>query len=603
MDYDKELENKIQLKALLNTFSVEEISTLFSSIDKNLISLHECSADDFLKLNSEFKIIYTKSKIIAENIHTVLNHFNDNNSQEFYCQVEQLYHSLKARIELFDYKLEIVIDSFDKLSNHLRHIFFPMKNYCQNLMSLKYLLANLNLNISHIKGTDKVVIEQQNQMASQKIDEIKKYSDLIVKNINHLQKVSKLSIKNLQDIKQQKEFNFDLWLSKIEHVLNALKDKYKRNKRLIPGIIESSEKTTLSVDDIIKKLQYQDIIQQKMEHIQQTHRDLIEELKAFEETHKDESHLNDLAKCFLRIRDIAGLQAAQLIHANKEYQGALEIIINQFLNIGDHMKYISEKGNEILYDENGLKLYDDIFHLFSSANEILDQKFIQNKTINQDIDSLEDKIDTIDSSFRKLDLLSEDFNQLFFNTLERLQELSVDDLNSKKNIAQVKNLHSDIKNNYQKVYKIFHELKRIKKNFQESNEHNHQNRLTREYINQFDGFVNQIKESGDSIDKKLKVNQQVSREVIGIIKKAIADIKYYKFFEKVIEEIITELNTINFKLKTDDQNSELSKEENLKKLKDYYTMHSEHQVHDQILRDKAENIEIDLEEDGDIEFF
>ncbi|MFO7885395.1 MAG: hypothetical protein R6U68_11280, partial [Desulfobacteraceae bacterium] len=27
-------------------------------------------------------------------------------------------------------------------------------------------------------------------------------------------------------------------------------------------------------------------------------------------------------------------------------------------------------------------------------------------------------------------------------------------------------------------------------------------------------------------------------------------IKYYKFFEKVIEEIITELNTINYKLKT-----------------------------------------------------
>ncbi|MGC9374404.1 MAG: hypothetical protein ACP5DQ_05110 [Bacteroidales bacterium] len=129
MDYDKEIENKIQLKALLNTFSVEEISTLFSSIDKNLISLHECSSDDFLKLNSEFKRIYIKSKSIAENINLVLDQFNENNSREFYSEIEKLYNSLKGRVELFDYKLDIAIDSFEKIANHLRLVSFPFKNY------------------------------------------------------------------------------------------------------------------------------------------------------------------------------------------------------------------------------------------------------------------------------------------------------------------------------------------------------------------------------------------------------------------------------------------------------------------------------------------
>lgn len=603
MNYDKELESKIQLKALLNTFSVEDISSLFSSIDKNLISLHKCSADDFLKLNSEFKNIFAKSKIIADNINVVLENFNDNNSHEFYREVEKLYSSLKARIELFDYKLDVAVDSFEKISNHLRLVSFPFKNYNQNLMSLKYLLANLNLSISPIHDKEKSKIEQQNQMASQIIDKIKNLSDTIVKNLNHLQKISKLSLNNLQQIKEQKEYNIGLLLSNIQEVLNVLKEKYKKNKILIPDIIQSSEKTTVSVDDIIKKLQYQDIIKQKMEHIQQTHRDLIKELQALENTNKDETHLNDLAKCFLRIRDIAGLQAAQLIHANKEYQSALEIIINQFLSIGDHMKYISQKGNEILFDENGLSFYNDIIRLFSMANDILDQKFTQNKKINDDVTTLENQLNLIDLCFNKLNILSNTFQKLFFDSMESIQEISGDDMNHEKSIPQIKNLYSDISHNYQKVYKIFTDLTLIKNNFRDFKENSDQHFITNEYIRQFGEFVNKIKDSGDKIDEKLQINQQVSNEVIEIIKNSIADIKYYKFFEKVIDDIITELNTINFKLKTDSQESDLSKEENLKKLKDYYTMHSEHLIHDQIIQEDEMDVDIDSEEDGDIEFF
>ncbi|MEA2107246.1 MAG: hypothetical protein U9P82_11120, partial [Bacteroidota bacterium] len=533
MDYDKEIENKIQLKALLNTFSVEEISTLFSSIDKNLISLHECSSDDFLKLNSEFKRIYIKSKSIAENINLVLDQFNENNSREFYSEIEKLYNSLKGRVELFDYKLDIAFDSFEKIANHLRLVSFPFKNYNQNLMSLKYLLANLNLSILPIHDNEKNKIEHQNVMASQIIDEIKSHSDRIVKNLNHLQKISKNSLNNLLQIKDQDEFNIELLLSNIQQVLNALKEEYKKNKILIPNIIESSEKTTISVDDIIKKLQYQDIIQQKMEHIQQTHRDLITELKAFENTDKDETHLNDLAKCFLRIRDIAGLQAAQLIHANKEYQSALEIIINQFLNIGDQMKYISQKGNAILFDENGLKLYDDIIRLFSMANDILDTKFKQNEKINEEVAVLEKQLNVIDLFFSKLNLLSQNLQQLFFDSMESIQEISVDEFNHEKSVNQVKNLYSDISHNYQKVYKIFNELTLIKNNFQNFKENTNHNFLTNEYINQFGKFVQKIKESSDDIDQKLQINQQFSAEVIEIIKHSIADIKYYKLFEKV----------------------------------------------------------------------
>ncbi|MFO7829562.1 MAG: hypothetical protein R6V23_13125 [Bacteroidales bacterium] len=603
MMYDKDIENQIQLKALLNTYSVKEISELFSSIDHNLFSLHECSSDDFLKLNAEFKNIYAQSKIIAENINIVLEHFNDNKSRDFYAQLEKLYESLKGRIELFDYKLDIAIDSFEKISNHLRLVFFPFKNYSQNLMSFKYLVANLNLSLSYSSENEKNKAEEINQVTSQIIDETKILSEKIVKSLNHLRKISKLSLGNLYRIKKQKETNIESLLKDIRSVLDTLKIKYKKNQVLIPEIIEGSEKSTKSVDDIIKKLQYQDIIKQKMDHIQQTHRDLLKELEKFENTEKDNKHLNDLAKCFLRIRDIAGLQAAQLIHANKEYQSALEIIINQFLNIGDNMKYISEKGDEILFDENGLGLYDDVIHLFTTANQVLNDKFNQNKVINQDITVLEKHLILIDSYFNKLNSLNNNLQKSFDNSIQSIENIQTEDIGENKAISQVKNIYSDIKNNAEKIFKIFSELILIKNNFESFKGNNNQNLLTDDYINHFKEFVDNIKKSGDKIDDKLEENRTISNHVLDIIKKSIGEIKYYKYFEKVIEEIITELNTINYKLKTDHDESDFSKEENLKKLKEYYTMDTEHLIHDQIIQDNELDIAVDSDDDGDIEFF
>ncbi len=603
MMYDKDIENQIQLKALLNTYSVKEISELFSSIDHNLFSLHECSSDDFLKLNAEFKNIYAQSKIIADNINIVLEHFNDNKSRDFHTQLEKLYESLKGRIELFDYKLDIAIDSFEKISNHLRLVFFPFKNYSQNLMSFKYLVANLNLSLSYSSENEKNKAEEINQVTSQIIDETKILSEKIVKSLNHLRKISKLSLGNLYRIKKQKETNIESLLKDIRSVLDTLKIKYKKNQVLIPEIIEGSEKSTKSVDDIIKKLQYQDIIKQKMDHIQQTHRDLLKELEKFENTEKDNKHLNDLAKCFLRIRDIAGLQAAQLIHANKEYQSALEIIINQFLNIGDNMKYISEKGDEILFDENGLGLYDDVIHLFTTANQVLNDKFNQNKVINQDITVLEKHLILIDSYFNKLNSLNNNLQKSFDNSIQSIENIQTEDIGENKAISQVKNIYSDIKNNAEKIFKIFSELILIKNNFESFKGNNNQNLLTDDYINHFKEFVDNIKKSGDKIDDKLEENRTISNHVLDIIKKSIGEIKYYKYFEKVIEEIITELNTINYKLKTDHDESDFSKEENLKKLKEYYTMDTEHLIHDQIIQDNELDIAVDSDDDGDIEFF
>ena len=59
---EEKFNNKIEIEALLNTYSVKDITNTFIQIDNKLMSLYECSADDFLRLNSDFKSLFKQSK-------------------------------------------------------------------------------------------------------------------------------------------------------------------------------------------------------------------------------------------------------------------------------------------------------------------------------------------------------------------------------------------------------------------------------------------------------------------------------------------------------------------------------------------------------------
>jgi hypothetical protein len=83
----------------------------------------------------------------------------------------------------------------------------------------------------------------------------------------------------------------------------------------------------------------------------------------------------------------------------------------------------------------------------------------------------------------------------------------------------------------------------------------------------------------------------------------VEQVKYYDFFEKIMLEIVTELNNIYSKL---DNNTisvlKNNKAENLKSLEERYTMESERIVHQQAL---GEDVDVfnNVNDDNDVEFF
>jgi len=596
---DKDYSDKIKIKALLETYSAKEIADIFTRIDNKLISLHECSSDDFLKLNNDFKYLYKQSKIISENVNDVFDIFNTQKTQQLYNQVHSFYDNLKNQLAILDQKINVIIDFLKDLTNKLRFAFFPLKNYGQNLMSFKYLLANLNISYSLPEKTNQILEITKN--IEESIYELKKILEKAPKILNHLRKVAKISISNISETKELRELNVDTILNEIKNHIEIIDSKYKENTNCIPVIRGKNEKSADNISDIIKKLQYQDIIRQKMEHIQKTHNGLIQELYEFDDKTENEKHLNDKAKFFLRIRDISGLQAAQLIQANKEYQSAIDIIINNFMQIGDNMKDISEMCGKIADDgdDNDNQLFTEIKNQIISSEEKFNQKLIQHKKINKDLSTIEHQIGQSEKLFSVLNELNENLTShadIYFNELKTIKP---DDSESEESISQANTLFNDIKQNSNRLTEFIDGLSPIKKRI-----HNFINTEgdidIKDDFQKIKNIVNQIQNIRLAIDKKLKDNNTIGNDVLNSIKKSISGIKYYDYFEKIIEEIISELNTVNYNLKIESDEI-LSKEENLKEIKSFYTMKTEHDIHDQIA--KGEDAQIELEEDGDIEFF
>ncbi len=598
---NRELENKIKIKALLETYSVDEIINTFSEIDKKLLSLHECSADDFRQLNTDFKDLYQRSEIISKNVNTIFSILDTINNKELYTKIHIFYDDLKEQMEVFDQKLSLTMEFLDQLTNQLRFVFFPIKNFGQNLTSLKYLLANLNLTIAI---TEKAELLSKFKDVEEIVNRIKAFSERLSKNLNHLRKIAKISYSNFSQVKDQNLMNVEDFLSDVRSRIKTIEDRSKDNDECIPKIRRKTDKSADSISDIVKKLQYQDIIKQKMEHIQQTHKDLINELNKFEDSPSDEKHLNDKAKFFIRIRDIAGLQAAQLIQANKEYQSALEIIVNNFMTVGDNMKVISEMCGKIKTEENKdeVEILNEIIKKVAITEDDFRKKFEQNDKLNKDIKVIEHHLEQSEKYFLMLNDLNVDLANKLNDYTEIVKKYSGSDDNIKNALLQISNLFNEIQKNAIGLDQVKDQMDPIRKRMQNfANEF--QNLGLNADFNQVKEVVTKLSTFGKDVDDKLQENHQVSSEVLESIKKSISAIKYYEYFEKIIEEIIAELNTINFKLRIDDNQTDASVEDNLKTIKEYYTMETEHKIHDQVSKGEEMDLDIESEEDGDIEFF
>src|SRR6056297_348245 len=589
---DSSNENKIKLQNLLETYSVKEISSIFSEIDEKILSLHNTSSEDFYNLNKDFKHFYNVANQISENASSLFDYIASNENNGFLKDIEKFYSALNAKNELLDYNLELAEDILQNIFSGIRHSFFPIKNFKQNLTSLMFLETNLKF--------DKNAEEDQN------IHSVAELAQGIKEELNLLEKLFarlKRSIKEENQIDKAgyNEIRINEVLVRLKDELSTYSEHYKNARDHIPEIKKRTDETSQSISDIITNLQYQDIIKQKMQHIQGTHKELVGELDKFKNQNNNTT-LNEKAKYFIRIRDIAGLQAAQLMHTNKNYQEAIQKISGKFLEIGENMTIVSKKCTEYTsFDAEKQKLFLDSLKKQLSQAKTQIEKFCDfNRYFQEYVSSIKDILDNVvkveNSIASKVEKLDE-----FIHKIENAKESNEKDNHLKSQIFQ---LFSDISANAELLKKVIDKLSGYNEQLKNSVSENISPNDYEETIvlpEKIGNYIEKLNKIESKILEKLQQNNELSEKIISEIQTSVGNIKYYEYFESIITQIIEQLNTINFKLKEGEDEVE-DKNKNLKHLKDNYTMNSEFLIHDQVTQ--GNNPDMDIEdESGELELF
>lgn len=604
--------DKQQALALINAYSIQEIMSIFAEIDEKILSLQTCSSEDFLTLNAYFKKYYAESKTISSNATELFNLITNKESRKsFFEQLDLFQKQLQSLLLTYETNVNQLINTIDRIILEMDQMFVTANNLKQDLLTLKLLVANLKLDII-------VSTEPSGKMVRKTND----FNELIIQTKSFFAEfykqssVVKESLKNLNgQFVHQRDRNIQIIneiLNETNYSTTLLDQKFKEAQLLVPKLHESTQKSSASIAKIITNLQYQDIIKQKIDHIQQTHKEVLKQIGDLKSTGNEEKDIRNRAKYFLQIRDVAGLQAAQLIHANKEYQKAIENISGKFLEVGADMTEISDFCHQLIRDVNGT----DSTH-FVEIRVKLEKTQNLSDVFHKSVDFLIEKTGT--QCGQLFDLIN-NYNDLsdFILTIDKSITKSISNENyveaeqSENTTKKIRNILLELSSINQLYHSRFLKIQDLLK--LTSTDH-----LTNRFVKPIQAdlssfamrcnrLIENLNETNDSIYLIIGENQILSKKISSDIKKSIEQIKYYDYFDKVIEEIIAKLNEIYLTLQNTDGKVDENRKNNLEYLRSNYTMESEHIIHDSHTKQKDLDIfSLDStasdEEDDNLELF
>ncbi len=597
--------NKNAKNISLSEASIKEIIILLSDIDVKINALNESSAKDFLTLNSNLKENYKLAEKISANAKQLFEILAGKDRNYLLKKLDTFHTGLKFQIDGFSdsvIKGSKVLETIQGLFNAM---FIPIKNFNQNLMTINFLLANLKLNLTYLKQEEQILDKADNLM--QKIKTIKEIYDVFDNKVNKL-KVLSNSIQNFfGQLKEKQTITLETILEQVQSSVTILSAKYQEASIQMPQVTKKTEDYFENVSKIITNLQFHDIIRQKMEHVQHTHKEIIDELNAFDFNDKSAS-LAEHTSQFLQIRDIAGVQVAQLIHTNQEYQDAIEKITVNFLEIGDDMKAVSEMCNDFSGHQPGkggshfreietnLEVSVELINKFGADGELFSNKV---KTVVGSVAELKDELAEILDQFEYIKKgLAE-----IFDILKPKEKKLPEIYKLGKQLSDISKAIRTELNNMNKYFKNAEDETVVLETLVENNFESQFKSNLQKFSESIFSVVKILNSDNSQVEEILRVNGEYGNQLAVDIQTSIEKVKYYDFFEQVIEEIILELNNIYLTIKSD---SSMGPEGSydLESLKQRYTMASQRTIHGRVLHEEVEEENVPMEEDeDDIEFF
>ncbi len=586
-----------QVEQLDMSYSVEEIVSLFEDVDQKIQDLHQCSADDFLGLNAKFKNFYKESKSVSSDATTLLALFsheqNEQLKEELTAGRTELQLSLDSMKEQQYETLRLVHDLGDAMSAYLfplRHINneFGILNMELIALEVSFRTALLQNNFD-TKSFQQMIRDWEEFVYD--ITETKKLSQSFLEeceySLHHIELIGGRGLRSLVTLTELTEQGLILFDA-----------KQKESNQNLPAIRAKSDSVAKSIADVITSLQYQDIIRQKMEHIQQAHVKLLDDLQQID---LDKSP-NAWTQVLVQVRDISALQAAQLLATNKEYQAAIEAIALHFRTIAKEMTSVASICRSTMNDNDDREqrsTITDLVDRFKRADallarvlEVFPECSREVLLIRDGASMLQKRIGGHVETFFRLSTQVEVMLSPYRKTLGRHFEhymLQVDEMLStmRRNMESV-----SVQNAI--LIKSIEGLGRYAKKLAESE-------LLWDYVQ-----LN-VKRSHSLSERLLNTEQESNallrkiettcRSISDETQAALAAVRYYDFFENVIAEIVRGLSSMSSRICAE---VDVAEHGDMSAVRNLYTMESERKIHDQFTGTNEEEAPAD---DDDLELF
>jgi len=545
-----------------NEKTINSLILIIKEINNEIDFLIKTSSEDFLALHSNFTYIYKFISDLITGIKSETDFYSDEENLKFIREAQKMMRMLNKESGRDNRYIQKLIEIYNNLERTLDCLFLAANNFNQDLKTLKLLSANLKLDpvTLHLAYALDRQIRIISQSSANFIYQIKLLLDEIKKSKSALHSFNNSNTDPVSSV-----------ANNIARMVDLFGMTYKKCNDFKPLLKEMIKRSSESSSAIITQLQYQDIVKQKIEHIEQAYNEIIKKLENISEPENAEN--SDIIAFLLQLKDISELQASQLVFANKEYQNALQIINEKYLDL--------------------IELVDKILKRYRNACSGQPEENAYNKNtgikpIQYEVSGL---INTIDS------ILS-----ININTISEKMHLFQDTLLLQKNtcrdIAAVISANNDQKAKTGNV--IYNQVHKVVDNLEKNNEllEYHLSDCLEQSSN-----IEWLKQKmyailsleAETINKynsrhigSSRVMPEDLKELPGDLIKTVQEVKYYRVFNLEIEKIIDRLNKIAEVIQVEVTLQESDNQE-VELLKKRYTVGSEHIIHNEFSKKKAWN--------------
>jgi hypothetical protein len=553
---------------------IANVNSSYEKIDEKIIYLLKTSSEDFLNLNGFFKNYYKEARTISELSNKLFETITQPRTERLIKDFRTHFESMFSTIDLSSKRLGSLSSILFQIDKNIQQAFTPFHNLRQNLSSVRLLMVNSNLPSTVAKDAlpIKKITELQNSL-----EEI----GALIDKFGETRDVFRKTTDDALAISEQIRLLYEELLQPATVKLSDVIDLCTSENQ---NIQKYSKVINTSYGEIITNLQYQDIIRQKIEHIQQSHTEVISELSEIKIDDNNESQ-KDIQRVLCKLRDITGIQSAQLLHANKQYQMAVEVILNKFFELSDSTHSMVELSKEVIVvtKPGDVSPLLNVIYSLKKTTTHFDELFAKVELVSQQCAETSAVIQNMNTVLTK-------FNQQYTDIEIQIGEFL--DSTSTQNTPQAEllksvSLFSDIKQFIVQSNTFIRQVKDLSEKLVLSGNFSDNKLSIPEFHKKIPELLPQLQIDNDETISLLKEIISRYAEIKDQINHAVKDIKYYNYFEKNIEEIIIEMSLVNSLFIGDEISSDFSIKEHLEKLKKKYTMNSEHLIHNQI----AQNLE------------